>query len=63
MSEEFKWPMPPQFSAPHLAGVSAAQDCLMVLKDGQKLVGKLLRFIPDEARYATETSLATTACG
>ena len=63
MSEEFKWPMPPQFSAPHLAGVSAAQDCLIVLKDGQKLVGNLLRFIPDEARLEFQSKNAPTSMG
>lgn len=61
MSEEFKWPMPPQFSAPHLAGVSAAQDCLIVLKDGQKLVGNLLHFTPDEGQLEFQSKNAPTS--
>jgi len=61
MSEEFKWPMPPQFSAPHLAGVSAAQDCLIVLQDGQKLVGNLLHFTPDEGQLEFQSKNAPTS--
>ena len=61
MSEEFKWPMPPQFSSPALAGMSAAQDCLIVLSDGQKLVGNLLRFAPDDGRLEFQSKRAPTS--
>ena len=63
MSEEFKWPMPPQFSAPHLSGIANAQDCLIVLKDGQKLVGNLLRFTPDDGRLEFQSKNAPTSTG
>ena len=61
MSEEFKWPMPPQFSSPALAGMSTAQDCLIVLNDGQKLVGNLLRFAPDDGRLEFQSKRAPTS--
>ena len=61
MSEEFKWPMPPQFSTTALAGIATAQDCLIVLNDGQKLVGNLLRFAPDDGRLEFQSKRAPTS--
>ena len=61
MSDEFKWPMPPQFSSSLQAGVFTAQDCLIVLNDGNKLVGNLLRFSPDDERLEFQPKRSPTS--
>ena len=48
MTEHFKWPLPPQYTS--LPGVSTTvdKDCMIVLNDGRKLLGKLIRFLPED---------------
>ena len=48
MTDHFKWPTPPQFTSPAGVSTAADKDCLIVLNDGQKLLGKLIRFSPED---------------
>ncbi len=59
MTDDFKWPMPPQFTSPANASVPVVEDCLIVLYDGQKLVGNLLRFSPEDARLEFQSKRDT----
>ena len=46
MTDLFKWPTPPHFTSPPGVSTAADMDCLIILNDGQKLLGKLIRFSP-----------------
>ncbi len=48
MTDFFKWPTPPQFVSPQDVSTTAGKDCLIVLNDGQKLLGKMIRFSPED---------------
>lgn len=48
MTGHFKWPTPPQFTSPAGVNATADEDCLVVLNDGQKLLGSLIRFSPED---------------
>ena len=48
MTDLFHWPTPPHFTSPPGVSSAADRDCLIVLNDGQKLLGKLVRFSPGD---------------
>ncbi len=48
MTDFFKWPTPPQFLSPQDVSTTAGKDCLIVLNDGQKLLGKMIQFSPED---------------
>ncbi len=59
MTDDFKWPMPPQFTSPPSASAPVVKDCLIVLNNEQKLVGKLLRFSPEDERLEFQSKRDT----
>ncbi len=59
MTDDFEWPMPPQFTSPANASASVVKDCLIVLYDGQELLGNLLRFSPEDARLEFQSKRDT----
>jgi len=44
---DFVWPAPPYFEFSNPAAAADGADCLLILRDGGKLAGTLLAFVPD----------------
>jgi type II secretory ATPase GspE/PulE/Tfp pilus assembly ATPase PilB-like protein len=61
MTDPFKWPTPPQFISPPGVSTAADKDCLIVFNDGQKQLGKLIRFSPEDdlVEYQPNREMAT----
>jgi type II secretory ATPase GspE/PulE/Tfp pilus assembly ATPase PilB-like protein len=46
----FAWPAPPYYEFSDPAAAAAADECMLVFRDGGKAAGKLLDFHPDQAQ-------------
>lgn len=60
MTGHFKWPTPPQFTSPPGVNTTADEGCLVVLNDGQKLLGSLVRFSPEDDLVELQPNRGTT---
>lgn len=45
----FEWPTPPYFHFDHAHNPSKAETCLIYLRNGTKILGELIQFLPEES--------------
>lgn len=45
----FEWPTPPYFNFTHDRDITASETCLIYMRDGTKVLGELIQFLPEEA--------------
>ncbi len=45
----FEWPTPPYFNFTHHRETTESETCLVYMRDGSKVLGELIQFLPDES--------------
>jgi type II secretory ATPase GspE/PulE/Tfp pilus assembly ATPase PilB-like protein len=60
-AQRFVWPTPPYYEYSDEAATAAADECLLVFRDGAKATGKLVDFLPDEAQLKFRSREAADA--